>query len=286
LDGEHAADRQRRASGFGGAARTQAGLHARPKRQLAFFAHFEIDIISALTEQLLAAFEGLDPEGLTPENLAATPTGQGVYHLYKNGVLVYVGKASNLRKRLSDHRFKIIGRRNIDIAEMSFTCLTIHPNWTALAPEDALIRHYKAQNAAVCEWNGNSFGPHDPGRDRETTNKATQGFDTQFPIRDDWPCAFVEAREWNIRELLIRIKDELPFLLRYDCTDKNYRLGHPAYNDRVVVVPQANMGTSELLRLITQQIPGWQSTRFPSHMILYPETRDYVHGAIIQRQPA
>ncbi len=39
------------------------------KDKLAFFAHFEIDIISALTEQLLAAFEDLDPEGLTPENL-------------------------------------------------------------------------------------------------------------------------------------------------------------------------------------------------------------------------
>ncbi len=205
----------------------------------------------------------------------------------ENGVLVYVGKASNLRKRLSDHRFKIVGRRNIDIAEMSFTCLTIHPNWTALAPEDALIRHYKAQDAAVCEWNGNSFGPHDPGRDRETTNKPTQGFDAQFPIKDDWPCAFVEARKWNIRELLILIKDELPFLLRYDCTDKNYRLGHP-------VVQRSHDGrrsgqhesASELLRLITQQIPGWQSTRFPSHMILYPESRYYVHGAIIHRQPA
>ena len=69
----------------------------------------------------------------------------------------------------------------------------------------SLIKRYREQSCEVCEWNGISFGPHDPGRDRETTNKDTEGFDAQFPIRDDWPCGFVDARNWNVRELLIRI---------------------------------------------------------------------------------
>jgi hypothetical protein len=60
----------------------------------------------------------------------------------------------------------------------------------------------------------------------------------QFPIRHEWPCEFVEAREWNIRELLIRMKEELPFLLRYECINKKYRAGHADYNDRTAVVPQ------------------------------------------------
>jgi hypothetical protein len=83
-----------------------------------------------------AAFgiQGLHPEGLTAENLLLTPSDQGVYHLHRNGALVYVGKADNLRKRLSEHRFKIMGRQNIELAEMSFACVTIHPNWTTLAP--------------------------------------------------------------------------------------------------------------------------------------------------------
>lgn len=127
-----------------------------------FFGHFEIDIITALTEQLTAAFEQLESAPLTENNLTATPALQGVYHLFRSGVLVYVGKADNLRTRLSEHRFKITGRRNIEVTEMSFTCLTVHPNWTALAPESSLIAYYKGQ-PGLCEWNGNSFGPHDRG---------------------------------------------------------------------------------------------------------------------------
>lgn len=34
----------------------------------------------------------------------------------------------------------------------------------------------------------------------------------------------------------------------------------------------------ERLRLVAQNMPGWQATRFPSHMILYPENREYEHG--------
>jgi glutathione peroxidase-family protein len=168
---------------------------------------------------------------------------------------------------------------------VSFACLTVHKNWTALAPEDSLIKRYRQQSSEVCEWNGNSFGPHDPGRERETSNKAPDGFDAQFPIRDDWPCDSIEPRGWNVRELLIQIKKSLPFLLRYEAVKKNYRKGHPSYNDLVVVVPTAAMPVNRLLRLITQSLPGWQSTKFPSHLILYKEAKDYTHGTVIWRQP-
>jgi hypothetical protein len=129
-----------------------------------------------------------------------------------------------------------MGRQNIDVAEMTFACVTIHPNWTALAPESALIQHYAELH--LSEWNGIGFGPHDPGRNRDATDADQEGFDMQFPIRHEWPCEFVEAREWNIRELLIRMKEELPFLLRYECINKKYRAGHADYNDRTAVVPQ------------------------------------------------
>lgn len=224
---------------------------------------------------------------MNEENLALVPADQGVYHLYRKAVLVYVGKADDsLRKRLSEHRFKIMGRRNIEVTEITFTCLTVSKNWTALAPETSLIAHYKHQPGNLCEWNGNGFGPHDPGRNRETTNKPPDGFDSQFPVRDDWPCGGVSAGDWNIRELLIQMKAELPFDLRFEVTDKKrYRLGHPDYNNVTVTVPAEGMPVSELLRLVTQCLPGWQSTRFPSHMILYKEARDYTHGIVICRQP-
>ena len=221
-------------------------------------------------EQLTAAFEGLEPGALNEENLAIVPAKQGVYHLFRNGVLVYVGKAASLKRRLKQHRFKLMGRNKIHIEEITFTRLTVHRNWTALAPESSLIAHYKDQPGNFCEWNGNNFGIHDPGRERETTNKAPDGFDSQFPIRDEWPCVEVTAREWNIRELLVQMKKELPFLLRFQVTNpQKYRAGHADYNNLTVLVDQADKPVSELLRLITQRLPGWQATCFPSHLILY-----------------
>ena len=41
------------------------------------------------------------------------------------------------------------------------------------------------------------------------------------------------------------------------------------------------MPAEELLKLITQNLPGWQATRFPGHMILYKERRAYDHGKVI-----
>ncbi len=252
-----------------------------------FYANFDIDLITALQEQLRVAFKKLTPGALTEENLKKVPASQGVYHLHRSGVLVYVGKTGgSLRKRLAEHRFKIMGRRNIEISEMAFTCLTVSKNWTSLAPETALINYYKKHTDGYCEWNGNSFGPHDPGRNRETTNKPPFGFDSQFPIREEWACFTVTAKQWNVKDLLMKIKAELPFDLRYEVTNaKKYREGHPDYNDLTVEVPKTGMPVSDLLRLITTRLPGWQSTRFPSHMILYKESREYVHGVVICRQP-
>lgn len=236
--------------------------------------------MSALADQLLTSFQALDIGELSEENVGTVPIEQGVYQLFRSDVLVYVGKADNLRNRLSEHRFKILGRRNIVINEMGLKCLTIHKNWTAVAPENSLIAHYKVQ-AGICEWNGNGFGPHDPGRHREETNQSPEGFDSQFPIREDWPCTTIGAQDWNARELLIRMKEELPFLLRYQTLQKNYRSGHPDYNNVTVTVPQAGMTAEELLRLIAQHVPDWQATRFPGSMIFYKEHRTYTFGTVI-----
>jgi hypothetical protein len=250
---------------------------------LPFFAHFEIDLVSALAEQLVLAFDRLEQGALTLPNISYVPAEQGVYQLFRNEFLVYVGKADNLRSRIAQHLSKIMGRRNIQAEEMAFKCLTVHKNWTALAPENSLIAHYKLQ-PGLCEWNGNGFGIHDPGRERETTNKPPDGFDSQFPIKENWQCAGVIAKVWNIRDLLIQIKEELPFLLRYQ-VEKHHRSGHLDYNNKPVSAPESGLAVTDLLTSITRELPGWQSTRFPSHMILYKEQRDYVHGTVIWRQP-
>jgi len=113
---------------------------------LAYFDSFEIDIISALSTQLLDKLTQLSPAPLDPESLSALSSEQGIYQLFHREKLVYVGKADNIKKRLNEHRFKIVGRKNIDVDDMAFVCLYVHPNWTALAPEDALIKHYKSES--------------------------------------------------------------------------------------------------------------------------------------------
>jgi hypothetical protein len=252
---------------------------------LGFFAHFEIDLVTALAEQLVAAFAKLEEGTLTLEHINEVPHAQGVYHLFREGTLVYVGKdEDDLRKRLTEHREKIAGRRNIDVGEMGFKCLTLHKNWAALAPEASLIKHYQTQ-PNICEWNGNGFGSHDPGRNRETTNQHQEGFDSIFEIRDDWPCKGIKAGRYNARELLILLKTELPFLLRYQTKARHYRAGHEDYDDVTVEVPHDEMPAIELLKLVTQHLPGWQATRFPSYMILYKEKREYKFGTVIWYQP-
>ncbi len=236
-------------------------------------ARFEIDIISALSSQLVAAFEKLDEGELTEEQLTSLDPGQGVYQLFYKGALVYVGQAKSLKRRLTEHRTKISGRRNIDVASMGFNCLYVHQNWTALAPEVSLIKHYNALGKDSCPWNGNGFGPHDPGRQRETTNKPTEGYDAQYPIRDEWPCSWVKAGRYNAQDLLKSLKEGLPYLLRFQ-TD-------PDLVTIKVGVPSDSMPARELLRLAAKNLPGWQATVFPGHMILYKETKHYDHGQVI-----
>jgi hypothetical protein len=242
-----------------------------------FHRDFVINIVAAMTSQLLDALAGLTPAALDASNLAQVPADEGVYVLYHANMLVYVGKAADLRKRLGEHQTKIGGRRGIFLSDMAFVCMSVGEGWTALAPESTLITALSSQNAGLCAWNGNGFGPHDPGRDRETTDKPSDGFDATYPIVADWPCSWIDPGNWPILDLLISLKKGLPYLLRYQVSG-HWKKGHPDYKSLSVNVLEPNMQAERLLALIANAIPGWQGTVFPSHMILYKESRAYIHG--------
>ena len=90
-----------------------------------FYRHFELDIISAMRDQIVAAFSGLEQGELTHNNISSVPDQPGVYHLHHQHQLVYVGKADNLQKRLQEHREKISGRRNLNVSDIHFTCVSV-----------------------------------------------------------------------------------------------------------------------------------------------------------------
>jgi hypothetical protein len=246
-----------------------------------YHARFEIDIISALSSQLVAAFEKLDVGPLDESALKSLEQGQGVYQLFHKAALSYVGQAKSLKNRLTQHRAKISGRRSIDVADMGFKCLYVHKNWTALAPEDSLIKYHRTLGEGVCPWNGNGFGNHDPGRERETTDKPTEGWDALYPIREDWPCSWVSAGEYKAYDLLKSLKAGLPYLLRFQGAQRKSTKPHPDLTAADVEVPRNAMHANELLKLVAERLPGWQATAFPSYMILYKEQRHYAHGKII-----
>lgn len=246
-----------------------------------YFDRFEIDIISALSSQLVTAFEKLEVGPLSVDVLKSLDAGKGVYQLFHKGALVYVGQAESLKKRLEEHREKISGRRNIRVDEMGFKCLYVHPNWTALAPEDALIKYHRKLGKGTCPWNGNGFGPHDPGRERETTNKPVEGFDATYKIRDDWPCSWIKSGEYSAYDLLKSLKRGLPYLLRFAGAEPKSTKPHPDLLSATIKVPSEGMLARELLKLVAKKLPGWQATVFPGHMILYRENRPYEHGDTI-----
>jgi hypothetical protein len=243
--------------------------------------HFEIDIISALSGQLVSAFAKLEVGPLEEAEIAGLPKGQGVYQLHHKGKLVYIGKASGLKQRLGEHREKITGRRNIDVGTLGYKCLLVHPNWTTLAPEDSLIKFYRKSGGGECPWNGNGFGPHDPGRERETTNKPPDGFDAQYPIRDDWPCPWITPGDYTAYEILKSLKQRLPYLLRFQTAASRSQKPHPDHLQTVIRVPHSDLVAHELLKLIAMSLPGWQGTVFPSHFILYKEDCSYKHGRVV-----
>jgi hypothetical protein len=170
-----------------------------------------------------------------------------------------------------------MGRMNLNIADITFKCLWMSPNWVTLAPEKQLIELYGLQGTS--SWNGNGFGPNDPGAGRDERNNPPSDFDRLYPIRSDWPLSSIQPGEWSVTELLVKMKLELPFLLRFE-------RNHPDLTGAVVCVPDGQMSANDLLRLVAQTLPpGWQATCFPSHMILYKRLRPFQFGTVIFPQP-
>lgn len=141
--------------------------------------HFEFDLDRGIREQVV---EKLEASPLLPFAKGVGPALSGIYALYFNGQLVYVGKVSKgttksqrtLRSRLSEHVGKIQGRDNISTEQMHCRYLTFASEWWVFAAEFALITHYTP------EWNASGFGSKVPGIGRPGTHRVSR-WDELFP---------------------------------------------------------------------------------------------------------
>jgi hypothetical protein len=238
------------------------------RQRPSFKSRFDLDIPLAIQAQLVPTFSELAPAPLGSVETLDIPSEGGVYGLFREGKLVYVGKADNLHDRIAGHAYKLSGRLNINMSDMQFVSVVVNPNWAPYAPEALLIRHFR--QAELCEWNGMGFGPNDPGVERDTQKPSR--FDLEFPINTDAECGWAERGTHSLYDVLRLLKRNLPYLLRFEMVDGADE-GHPDFTDKVVRVPRDGMTAMELFELVARALPAWELAVRPGYVTFYSEPR-------------
>lgn len=206
--------------------------------------------------------------------------GQGVYQLFLDAKLMYIGKADkNLRDRLERHYRMLAARQNINTEKLGFKALYIHKNWTTWTTEAALIRFFREE----LPWNASGLGSNDPGHNREDTAEEDT-FNSLYPIDPNYVCDWISPGKYLAWDLLEQFKKDLPYLLRFHKVTRKFKSqadqqAVQELKETQVKVAFKSMSAKDLLVEIAKQLPdGWQATQFPGRLILYKEQADYRHG--------
>jgi hypothetical protein len=238
---------------------------------------FRLSITKALGDQLGEAVRLLTPAPLRTSELDRLKREPGVYQLYRNGTVVYTGKADqSIPSRLGNHLRKISGRQGISLDEMSFICLYLAEDLSALAPETLLIKQFT--ESGYSSWNRNGFGNKDPGQRRETTLVKSNHFDAQFQINLDFVIS-LEGGDRELRKLLNEVKAALPFNFRYAQTLKRVN----PVSRRVVNLEGGDYSAREIFECLLAHLSSedWQVTALPGYAILYPEAVPDIYRSAI-----
>lgn len=247
------------------------------------YVDFEFDLPEALLAKLVEVLDGMDSAPLLVERIAEIPEAQGVYQLFLDDELVYIGKTdaeAGLGKRLRRHGSKIQHRTGLDPARVTFKAVRIYV-FTAVDLETQLIQHYGG--LARVKWNGSGFGSNDPGRERDTTTYRPNHFDALFPIDIDRILDFPLSQTGSAADLLSELKTILPYVFRYQGAGRRSRKPHPDLESTNVSItfdetPTARRVIEDIVNLLPN---GWQATQLPSHLILYKEKKTYPQGDVI-----
>ncbi|HVI99625.1 MAG TPA: GIY-YIG nuclease family protein [Sphingomonas sp.] len=249
------------------------------------YVEYEIDIERVLRGDLPRIVDGIDPAPLTAASVNAIPEGaKGAYVLLLDGYPVYAGKTDTrhgFRDRLNRHAYSIQNRKNLDPDTISFKAIRILV-FSNFDVEAILIDEMRKADKAALSWNYSGFGSNDPGHRREGQQPAE--FDVQYPVNIDRPLHLVRPGQYQLLPLLVRLKDHLPFNLRYETdlkpgtNDKyvDYRKGHVDQREAgSVVVDDADTTRTLLLKIMMALPPGWRTTVFPGRVILYKDGTNY-----------
>lgn len=248
------------------------------------YREFEFDLPGALLLHMITVLDDLEAAPLDPAFLYDIPEVQGIYQLYLDGELVYVGKTdadSGLSSRLRRHERAIRHRVGLDPGRVSFKALRVYV-FTAIDLETQLISHYGGYD--VVRWNGSGFGANDPGRQRDTTTYRPDHFDVVFPIDIDRPLEITFPHTATAAEVLNAVKNTVPYVFRFEAAGGRSRQPHPDLLTTVTIPDDMMLTARGVLMTVVPELPkGWQATQLPGRVILYKETRSYAQGAIIAK---
>ena len=235
---------------------------------------YYFDFLKTLSVDLKDALDGLPVTPLDATALsslrtaqAQNQTPQGVYVVHYNGHPVYVGKANDVSDRLGQHLQKLSGRIGIDLFQVGYKALLLDASMSTAANEDLLISIFRSNHLNM--WNGTGFGPKDPGQNRDTT--APGWFDRTHPIKVNFPVNLVAYSPILLRDLLVSLKAQLPFVFRYDVPR--------AELNQIINLNGINPDARSLLQAVVTFLgAGWKGAVLSYGMVLYKTTKQYPFG--------
>lgn len=255
-----------------------------------WYQEFEFDLPAALLRDLVALFARMEPSRapLNATNVDCVPDEQGVYHLYLDDELVYVGKTDSeagLHKRLARHANKIKNRQGLDPSRVTFSAVRIFV-FTAVDLEQQLIKYYQETRGPLT-WNQSGFGSNDPGRERDTTKLKADHFDRTFPIDIQIPMEYATGGGTkSVAQMLAELKDLLPYTLRFQSMGGRSRQPHTDLAVAHVTLPPGAKTVRDMLALAKGALgAAWQITVLPGYVIVYQEVATYDHGTVIEEFP-
>lgn len=240
---------------------------------------YVFDFLRTVSHQLKEKLEALSETKLDDAALARIQqfqvdarSSQGIYVLIYKGIPRYIGKANNVRERLSQHLTKLSGRRNIELDDLAYKVLLLDKSMSTAANESILIGLFKQQYSGM--WNGAGFGPKDPGKERDTTKPGK--FDQQYPIIEDYPVAINSDEDGSvaISQLLMAMKNQLPYVFRYE-------IAEAALATRINVASVQHVAKDLLQTVVDHLGVGWKGAVISYGMVLYETRKNYPHGVEI-----
>lgn len=235
-------------------------------------ATYSFNFLKTVSEQLIAELDAMRITQLSPQTLQALKAfqkekkaQQGVYVVHYDNRPVYLGKAQNVGGRLEMHLKKLTGRDNIDLTKVGYKALLLDKSMGTAANESLLISIFRQTHEGM--WNGEGFGPKDPGKRRDTTEPST--FDRDHPIKDQWPISSIPDQT-TVGTVLKSMKKQLPYVLRY-------KVG--AREAAPVDLTGVRRTAREILQAVVTALgPGWKGVVLSHGMILYETNASYPYG--------